>query len=158
MMEKMIDNYKQFMEIDTFPEFEIQYYALDCSKDYSYGAQAIFDVKTKKHTLRLPINIEVPRFLLFHELTHILDAEKYSIGEKNHDFCLHGFTEYHASQVELMVMIGAKTISMLASGIKGQPESGIEGQYASGIDDPISVGFNRAKSDKLQNAAGVFFF
>ncbi len=111
MMEKMIDNYKQFMEIDTFPEFEIQYYALDCSKDYSYGAQAVFDVKTKKHTLRLPTNFEVPRFLLFHELTHILDAEKYSIGEKNHDFCLHGFTEYHASQVELMVMIGAETIS-----------------------------------------------
>ena len=108
-MREMIYEYKHFMEIDTFPEFEIEYYALDYSKDYIYGAQAVYDVKTKKHTLRLPADFEVPRFLLFHELTHILDVEKYSVGEKNHDLCLHGFTEYHASQVELMVMIGAKT-------------------------------------------------
>lgn len=114
-MKDMIFEYKQFMEIDAFPKFEIEYYALDLSKDYIYGAQAVYDAKTKKHILRLPTDFEIPKILLFHELTHILDIEKYSVGENNHDFCLHGFTEYHASQVELMVMIGAETISSTVS-------------------------------------------
>ena len=88
-MEKMIYEYEQFMEIDSFPEFEIEHYALDCYIDYIYGAQTVYDVETKKHRLRLPTDFELPRFLLFHELTHILDTENYSIGEKNHDlFCM----------------------------------------------------------------------
>ena len=31
-------------------------------------------------------------------------------GNRAHDFCLTGYMEYHASQVELMTMMGAKTI------------------------------------------------
>lgn len=110
-----IDDYKQFMGVYTFPEFEIEYYTLDYSKDYCYGAQAVYDFNTKEHILCLPADFEVPRFLLFHELTHIIDAEEYSNGDKNHDFCLHGFMEYHASQVELMVMLGAETVNSTLS-------------------------------------------
>ena len=60
-----LDDYKKFMGVNTFPEFEIEHYTLDCSKDYCYGAQAVYDFKTKEHTLRLPADFEVPRFLLF---------------------------------------------------------------------------------------------
>ena len=113
----MIDvtNYKQFMGIDSFPVFDVKYYTLDLTGDYSYGARAEYDVKTKAHTLMLPRNCGASKFLLFHELTHILDMETLASGEKNHDFCLTGYMEYHASQVELMIMLGADSVKDLLS-------------------------------------------
>ena len=81
----MIDvtNYKQFMGIDSFPVFDVKYYTLDLTGDYSYGARAEYDVKTKAHTLMLPRNCGASKLLLFHELTHILDMETLASGEKN---------------------------------------------------------------------------
>lgn len=49
-------------------------------------------------------------FIVFHELTHILDTEMLSNGDHTYDFCLTGYMEYHASQVEMMALMGATTI------------------------------------------------
>ena len=98
--------YMQFMGISTFPQFEIEYFEPDLNKEYTSFAQAVYDRERKKHTLMLPSR-ETPQFLLYHELTHMYDMERFKTGEMNYDFCLTGFMEYHASQVELMVMMGA---------------------------------------------------
>lgn len=105
-----ISDYKYFMGINSFPQFEIEYYRLSDSQDFIYGGRAEYDPETKSHKLLLPSNAEVPKCLFFHELTHILDMERLGNGDRAHDFCLTGYMEYHASQVELMTMMGAKTI------------------------------------------------
>ncbi|MBQ6417416.1 MAG: hypothetical protein IJJ91_01970 [Synergistaceae bacterium] len=101
-----VSDYKKFMGINSLPKFDVKYYTPDLTADYIYGARAEYDVKTKAHTLLLPEKLDAPRFLLFHGLTHILDMETLVTGEKNHDFCLAEYMEYHASQDELMVMMG----------------------------------------------------
>ena len=105
-----VSDYKQFMKTDSFPQFDVQYYTPDMRADYIYGARAEYDLNTRAHTLLLPERYEVSRFLLFHELTHILDMELLATGERNHDYCLTGYMEYHASQVELMVIMGAESV------------------------------------------------
>ena len=110
-----VTEYKQFMGIDAFPKFEEESFEIDDSQEFCYAGKAIYDWQSRKHKLLLPSINQVPKFLLFHELTHILDAEKYSNGEKVHDFCLAGYMEYHASQVELMAMLGAKSVKDVLS-------------------------------------------
>ena len=88
----MIDvtNYKQFMGIDSFPVFDVKYYTLDLTGDYSYGARAEYDVKTKAHTLMLPRNCGASKFLLFHELTHNYGIKEGCFSGSSHLF----WTEY----------------------------------------------------------------
>ena len=105
-----LEEYMRFMEIDAFPVFETEYVKLDLEQENVIVAQAEFDFIEKKHKLRLPEKAEVPMFLLFHELTHIYDTSLHSKGEINYDYCLTGFLEYHASQVELLQLLGAKSI------------------------------------------------
>lgn len=156
MMEKIIHDYKQFMRIDAFPEFEIEYYSLDNTTEYIYAAQAIYNFKTKEHILHLPEGINIPRFLLFHELTHILDADEYSIGDKNHDLCLHGFMEYHASQVELLDMIGAVTVNSTLSFSMNDPLNGSDWSLKQYVDNKLETARNLIiDSDRQKRVDGL---
>lgn len=103
-----LDAYIQFMGIKSFPSFDVEYFEPDLNIKYTPVAQA--DYVSGKHVLRLPSICETPRSLLYHELTHIYDMEMLKNGEKIHDFCLTGYMEYHASQVDLMVRLGANSI------------------------------------------------
>ena len=109
-----VNQYKNFMGIDEFPEYEIIYKdnSLDevLVKGYSSLAQAKYDYKNMKHTLIIPESI-CPEYILFHEFTHILDSEKYVNGDGNRYMGLYGYTEYHASQIELLSLLKVKTIS-----------------------------------------------
>ncbi|WP_029200372.1 hypothetical protein [Oribacterium sp. NK2B42] len=105
-----IEEYKNFMGITSFPNFQIDFFKVDLNQEFIQVAQAMYDSESGSHMLRIPSNIETPRFLLYHELTHIYDMDIHKTGEKNHDFCLNGFMEYHASQIELLIMMGAKAI------------------------------------------------
>ena len=49
------------------------------------------------------------KYLVFHEFTHILDADMYANGDSTKYAGLSGYTEYHASQIELMQLLGTKT-------------------------------------------------
>ena len=96
------------MGIKRFPHFDVEYFEPDLSKKYTSGAMSVYD--SGKHILRLPSNYKLTRPLLYHELTHIYDMEMLKNDEKTHDFCLTGYMEYHASQVDLMVRLDAKNI------------------------------------------------
>ena len=107
----MTEEYKRFMGISTVPEFETESFELDLGQTELIVAQAECDEETGKYILRLPTKCDVPKFLLYHELTHIYDMNRLKTGEKNYDYCLSGYLEYHASQVELMVLMGADKIT-----------------------------------------------
>lgn len=110
-----IETYKHFLGIATFPQYCTSFFNLDLTRDYVSAAEAVYDWTLGKHILRLPSNCDTPLFLLYHELTHIYDMDMHMNGEKNHDFCLTGYMEYHASQVELMLLMGATKINDIIS-------------------------------------------
>ena len=51
--------------------------------------------------------------LLFYEFTHILDTYRYVNGDKNRNAGIKGYTEFHASQVELIKMLGNERIDTI---------------------------------------------
>ena len=102
-----IETYKYFLGIETFPQYSLEYFEQNLAQNYVSVAQAIYDPQSGEHMLRLLSGYEIPLFILYHELTHIYDMEVHKSGETNHDYCLTGYMEYHASQIELMVLMGA---------------------------------------------------
>ena len=61
-------------------------------------------------TLVVSTNLKLSKHLIFHEFTHIYDSYRYVKGDKVRYAGLPGFTEYHASQVELMQLLNAENI------------------------------------------------
>ena len=154
-----IEKYKRFMKINTFPEFEEESYIVDINANYSYGGRAEYTSSTKKHKLMLPSNIPTSEYRLFHELTHIYDMEQNANGDKIHDYCLAGYLEYHASQVELLVVLGAKTIDSRISFSMMDRIDGMEWSVKQYLDSKL----NTAKalicdSDMEKRVAGLEVF
>lgn len=107
--------YVLFMGIEKLPEYKLEMFEIKIEKANSSGfgavAQAMYNPKTGCHTLRICTNLELKKYVVFHEFTHILDSEDYANGDSTRYAYLSGYTEYHASQVELMVLLGAKTVT-----------------------------------------------
>lgn len=106
----ILKEYMSFMKIDTFPDYEIQDQEIKENSEYIHVAAAEYDLENKKHILHIPKDRELPKYIYFHEFTHILDASKYNNHDINHDRCLTGYMEYHASQVEFRYILGAKAL------------------------------------------------
>ena len=106
-------SYIQFMGIENFPKYNLELYEIrvDETDQKGFGAiaQAMYDPKSGKHTLRICKNLELKKYVVFHEFTHILDSEMYAKRDSLRYAYLSGYTEYHASQVELMVLLGAQS-------------------------------------------------
>ncbi len=114
LIEEYEKEYTKFMGIDSFPKYELELFEIKMNEvdEAGFGAiaQAMYNPKTNEHTLRICINLELSKYIVFHEFTHILDAEMYASGDSIKYMCLSGYTEYHASQVELMVLLGVDSI------------------------------------------------
>lgn len=108
------DQFQYFMGIQKFPVYELQ--TKEASKftaefrGFEVAASASYQPQNNSHTLLVSTNLTLSRYLIFHEFTHILDSEMYVKGDKVRYAGLSGFTEYHASQVELVELLGANTI------------------------------------------------
>lgn len=102
------------MQISNLPSYELELFELNLSEINTTGfgsfAQAIYIPKTDEHILRVSSNAELMKYVLFHEFTHILDTEMYAKKDSSKCIYLSGYTEYHASQVELMVLLGENNI------------------------------------------------
>lgn len=112
------EEYKKFMGIGDFPKYELELFKIDLenSDESGFGilAQAKYNFDTGKHILRVCTSfegIEFMKYIIFHEFTHILDSEIYVEKDVSKYIYLSGYTEYHASQVELMVLLGADNIN-----------------------------------------------
>ena len=103
-------DFKCFMGIEEFPDYDLQKkivsIAVADKQGFEVAAGAHYQVETKKHLLTISENLVLSKYLVFHEFTHILDSEMYVNGDKIRYMGLSGFTEYHASQIELLQLLG----------------------------------------------------
>lgn len=114
-----VDEFKEYMGIDTFPVFSTVTKEIDLEKSKQQGfdsvATAFYDVQTGTHKLEIWSQLYLPQFnakyLIFHELTHILDAEVYSQKDKLKHMSNKGYTEYHAGQIDFMKLLGAENVN-----------------------------------------------
>ena len=117
LIEKYEKEYKQFMGIESFPKYKLELFEIKMDEvdvaGFGAPAQAIYNPKTDEHTLRICINLELKKYIVFHEFTHILDADMYANRDSLRYAYLSGYTEYHASQVELMVLLGVDNIHLM---------------------------------------------
>lgn len=109
-----VNEYMKFMGIEQFPQYALQTQEASKSTADSQGfevaAATFYQPLTGQHTLLVSTNLCLSKYLMFHEFTHMLDSELYVNGDKMRYAGLSGYTEYHASQVELAQLLGAKTV------------------------------------------------
>ena len=108
------EEYKKFMGTNQFPKYELQFKEVSLNVADNYGFDSVafvaYQTQTNKHTLVVSTNLKLSKHVIFHEFTHIYDSYRYVKGDKVRYAGLSGFTEYHASQVALMIMLGADKI------------------------------------------------
>lgn len=114
-----VDEYKHFMGIEQFPSYVLQTkevsYIMAELQGFDFVAQANYKVDIHQHTLCISTNLLLSKDVMFHEFTHMLDSEMYVRGDKVRYAGLSGYTEYHASQVQLAQLLGAKSINDIPS-------------------------------------------
>lgn len=101
-IKKCESDFMCFCGIDTFPPYNVvsKEMTLDKSKKEGFDsvASAFYDVSTGAHRLEMLSKLYLPQmnaeYLVFHELTHILDAETYSQKDKCKNVANKGYTEY----------------------------------------------------------------
>ncbi len=68
--------YIEFMEIEKLPQYKIDFFEINVEESDAAGfasaAQAYYNTKTDEHILRICKSSEIPRYIVFHEFTHIL--------------------------------------------------------------------------------------
>ena len=107
--------FKRFMGIKTFPQYtvytkEVSFWIAD-SQGYDSAAVTHYDIQSNSHTLTISTNLTLCEYLMFHEFVHMLDSELYVKNDKTRYLGLSGFTEYHASQIELLALLGMNSIN-----------------------------------------------
>ena len=115
----LVDEYKNFMGFSWFPEFDLQTkiasLVIADSQGFESAAVTTYQPITGQHSLCVSVNLELSKYLMFHEFTHMHDSEIYVNGDKVRYAGLSGYTEYHASQIELACLVGAETIGCIPS-------------------------------------------
>lgn len=115
----LVDEYKNLMGFSQFPEFDLQTkiasLVIADSQWFESAAVTTYQPITGQHNLSVSVNLELSKYLMFHEFTHMHDSEIYVNGDKVRYAGLSGYTEYHASQIELACLVGAETIGGIPS-------------------------------------------
>lgn len=162
------NDFKLFMNIEKFPSYELQTKEVSetiaATQGFDVAAAAFYHPQNKSHTLLVSTNLVLSKYLAFYEFTHILDSEMYVNGDKMRYVGLSGFTEYHASQVELMQLLGASTFNQALSFSMGTIVSTFAGEksvseYVKGKQQHAIELFSRsdfpADINMLKSAIGV---
>ena len=114
-----VDEYKNFIGFSQFPKFALQTKLVSIvaadSQGFESAAVTTYQSITGQHSLCVSVNLKLSKHLMFHEFTHMYDSEIYVKGDKVRYAGLSGYTEYHASQVELACLVGAETIRCIPS-------------------------------------------
>lgn len=114
-LKNCVANYLKFTGEEKFPNYQLIPKRLTTSKADSQGfdsmAATYYDLKTGSHRLEVWEDAYLPqlnaKYLIFHEFTHIMDAEKYSQKDKIKHMSNKGYTEYHAAQIDFLQLLGA---------------------------------------------------
>lgn len=109
-----VNDYKDFMKILHFPKYTLRTHTVSISTADSQGfevaASTSYQPLTGEHALSVSTNLLLSKYLMFHEFTHMYDSEVFVHGDKKRYGGLSGYTEYHASQIELLLLLNAKTV------------------------------------------------
>lgn len=109
-------DFLNFMGMDSMPSYQIvpKEVSLQLAKNQGFESPASvsYDLSTGDHKLNIWSAVPILRadYLVFHEFTHILDAETFSKRDKFKHMANRGYTEYHAAQIDFMKLLGAKSI------------------------------------------------
>ena len=114
-LKNCVVDYLKFTGEEKFPDYQIIPKKLTTSKAESQGfdsmAATSYDLKTGSHSIKVWEDAYLPqlnaKYLIFHEFTHIMDAEKYSQKDKIKYRSNRGYTEYHAAQIDFLQLLGA---------------------------------------------------
>lgn len=117
IVDRYIGEYGNFMGIDFSPCYELQLKEVSRTRAEVNGIEAPastrFLIDLKKHILCVAINLSLEKYIIFHELTHMLDSELYVKGSKIRKMGLGGYTEYHASQIGFAELLGADDLKSI---------------------------------------------
>lgn len=109
--------YKSFMGVGSLPAMELETMTIDEMMSGLANAEMLYDPSSDKYTFRVFERIYDPavasdcEYIIYHELTHALDISRYGARDRDKYNQLRGYLEYHASQIELMKMLGAVEFS-----------------------------------------------
>ena len=74
-----VDDYKVFMGIDYFPQYNLQTksvsLAIADAQGFEVAAGTGYEPLTGRHTLTISTNLNLERYLAFHEFTHMYDSD-----------------------------------------------------------------------------------
>lgn len=112
-MKRCMKDYEQFMGISSLPEFGLisKNSSLTAANASGWGTWAThrFDFQTSSYSIEVWEDLWKPQlhgdYVIFHELTHLLDTKNLVKGDKKRNVEMRGFLEYHASQVETIKIL-----------------------------------------------------
>lgn len=110
-------DYLKFMQITNLPNYSFTTKKIDMNvidaKGYGVPATAHYDAVSDTHTMSIWNNLSELKadYLVFHEFTHILDAERYAKNNKIKYMANKGYSEFHAAQVDLMKLLNPENIN-----------------------------------------------
>ena len=114
-------DFLKFMNVSCLPNYTITPINITPenadSKGYAAPANVKYDFNTNTHHMSIWTILPTltADYIMFHEFTHMIDTERFCKSNKIKYIANKGYTEYHASQVALMKMLGAKTIDSTLS-------------------------------------------
>lgn len=114
-------DFLKFMNVSCLPNYTITPINITQkeadSKGYAAPANVKYDFDTNTHHMSIWTILPTlsADYIMFHEFTHMIDTERFCKSDQIKYIANKGYTEYHASQVALMKMLGAKTIDSTLS-------------------------------------------
>lgn len=112
------------VKISSLPSFELisKHISLSDANASGWGAWAThrFDFQSQSHSIEVWEDLWKPQlhgdYVIFHELTHLLDTENLVNGDKKKNAMVRGFLEYHAKELISCLEVGAYKACMILCG------------------------------------------
>lgn len=121
IIKNYVKEYMEMLKLDSFPKFEVE--NVKIVANYSLAKELpSFDEygNNIKETLYFPIQLlymDSNKYLFFHEFTHIQDS--YNLSEDIY-IINKGYTEYHASQIEMLPLLNIKKDNIISFSMNTQ--------------------------------------
>lgn len=118
-IDKCKSEFMHLLGLTTMPNFNLKFknIVLELVNKQGYGALATahYNTDTDVHTLEIcsAISQTNTKHLIFHELTHIIDADKYCKNSKIKFFQNKAYTEFHAAQIDTVCFLNTDTLKSI---------------------------------------------
>lgn len=114
-------DYLNFMGVECLPDYTITPINISIeetdNKGYATPAYVKYDFDTNTHHMNIWTIFPTlsADYIMFHEFTHMIDTERFCKSYRIKYIANKGYTEYHASQVALMKLLGVENINSTPS-------------------------------------------